>query len=67
MAYGDNLWYWKHARVGWELGFDLLPISITDNFPSRPPSISPLTSSMLGMWSLCGGAFITATPSGMLP
>ena len=28
MAYGDNLWYWKHARVGWELGFGLLPISI---------------------------------------
>jgi len=31
MAYGDNLWYWKHARVGWELGFGLLPISITDS------------------------------------
>ena len=31
MAYGDNLWYWKHARVGWELGFDWLPINITDN------------------------------------
>jgi hypothetical protein len=31
MAYGDNLWYWKHARVGWELGFGLLPISIKDN------------------------------------
>jgi len=31
MAYGDNLWYWKHARVGWELGFDLLPIHIADN------------------------------------
>lgn len=31
MAYGDNLWYWKHARVGWELGFGLLPINITDN------------------------------------
>jgi hypothetical protein len=31
IAYGDNLWYWKHARVGWELGFGLLPISITDN------------------------------------
>ncbi len=28
MAYGDNLWYWKHARVGWELGFGLLPIKI---------------------------------------
>jgi hypothetical protein len=33
LAYGDNLWYWKHARVGWELGFDWLPISITDNHP----------------------------------
>ncbi|HVU09388.1 MAG TPA: hypothetical protein VHG89_12670 [Verrucomicrobiae bacterium] len=31
MAYGDNLWYWKHARVGWELGFGLLPIDIKDN------------------------------------
>ena len=31
MAYGDNLWYWKHARVGWELGFGLLPISISEN------------------------------------
>ncbi len=33
MAYGDNLWYWKHARVGWELGFGLLPISIKDDHP----------------------------------
>ncbi len=31
MAYGDNLWYWKHARVGWELGFGLLPIDISEN------------------------------------
>ena len=30
MAYGGNLWYWKHARVGWEVGFGLLPINITD-------------------------------------
>jgi hypothetical protein len=30
MAYGDNLWYWKHARVGWELGFGLLPVTIKD-------------------------------------
>lgn len=30
MAYGDNLWYWKHARVGWELGFGLLPIKISE-------------------------------------
>jgi hypothetical protein len=31
MAYGDNIWYWKHARVGWELGFGLLPIDISEN------------------------------------
>jgi hypothetical protein len=33
MAYGDNIWYWKHARVGWELGFGLLPITIKDDHP----------------------------------
>ena len=37
MVYGDNLWYWKHARVGWELGFSLLPVNIKD---SRPQSAS---------------------------
>ena len=31
MAYGDNLWYWKHARVGWEFGFGLLPVNISEN------------------------------------
>jgi len=31
MAYGENLWYWKHARVGWELGFGLLPVHISEN------------------------------------
>jgi hypothetical protein len=31
MAYGGNLWDWGHAKIGWELGFGLLPISITDN------------------------------------
>jgi len=35
LAYGDDYLYWKdaHARIGWELGFDLLPISITDSHP----------------------------------
>ncbi len=33
LAYGANYWYWKHARVGWEMGFDLLPISLKDNHP----------------------------------
>jgi hypothetical protein len=36
MVYGDNLWYWKHARVGWELGFSLLPVNIQDNSPMSP-------------------------------
>jgi hypothetical protein len=31
MAYGGNLWDWGRARIGLELGFGLLPISITDN------------------------------------
>jgi hypothetical protein len=33
MAYGDNLWYWKHARVGWELGVGLLPVTIKNSSP----------------------------------
>lgn len=33
MVYGDNLWYWRHIRIGWELGFDLLPFTITDHQP----------------------------------
>jgi hypothetical protein len=38
MAYGDNLWYWKHARVGWELGFGLLPIDIKQD-STAPASV----------------------------
>jgi hypothetical protein len=33
MAYGGNLFAWGSARVGWDLGFGLLPISITDTHP----------------------------------
>jgi hypothetical protein len=40
MAYGGNIWYWKHARVGWELGLGLLPISITDNSSFSVPTVS---------------------------
>jgi hypothetical protein len=31
MAYGDTLWRGGRLRVGWELGFGLLPINIPDN------------------------------------
>lgn len=33
LAYGGNLWYWHSLRIGWEFGFDLLPVSVTDNEP----------------------------------
>ena len=33
LAYGVNIWYWKHARVGIDLGFSYLPISVSDNSP----------------------------------
>jgi hypothetical protein len=33
MAYGGNLFYLGRARIGWDFGFGLLPISITDNKP----------------------------------
>ncbi len=29
LAYGGNLFYWKHARVGWEMGFGWLPVNIS--------------------------------------
>lgn len=28
LGYGGNLWYWGRARIGWELGFGLLPINV---------------------------------------
>jgi hypothetical protein len=31
MAYGGNIWDWKSARIGWEFGFGLLPVSISEN------------------------------------
>jgi hypothetical protein len=33
MAYGGNLFYLGRARIGWDLGFGFLPISITDDHP----------------------------------
>ena len=33
LSYGANFWYWKHARVGFDLGLTYLPISVSDNHP----------------------------------
>jgi len=30
LAYGANPWNWRRARLGWEVGFGMLPINITD-------------------------------------
>ena len=42
MAYGGNLWYWKHARVGWEFGFGLLPVDISEDF-NAPATVTQST------------------------
>jgi predicted porin len=39
MAYGGNLWNWGSVRIGWDLGFGLLPINISDH-SSMPASIN---------------------------
>ena len=31
LAYGDSYWYWGHAKLGWELGFDFLPIHLANS------------------------------------
>jgi len=30
--YGGEIWDWGRTRIGWDFGFGLLPIQITDNF-----------------------------------
>jgi hypothetical protein len=39
MSYGGNLFYLGRARIGWDLGFGLLPINISDN-RSTPASVN---------------------------
>lgn len=76
MAYGGNLWYWKHARVGWELGFDLLPINISESsttianvnqntytFSATEPGF-PSTTSYQGPFSGSGYFLSTAFTEG---
>ncbi len=33
LAYGDSYWNWNGAKIGWEFGFGILPISIKENAP----------------------------------
>ena len=78
MAYGGNLWYWKHARVGWEFGFDLLPISISDNestsgsvtqfsYTFSTGGITPPTTPYQGGFNRNGGQPTIPYPSSFSP
>jgi hypothetical protein len=31
LDYGGSLYHWQNFRIGWDLGFDLVPFSISDN------------------------------------
>jgi hypothetical protein len=31
MDYGGSLYHWQNFRIGWDLGFDLVPLTISDN------------------------------------
>jgi hypothetical protein len=42
-VYGGNLWYWKHARVGWDAGFGWLPINISETVNNQPVSVNQAT------------------------
>lgn len=56
MAYGGNLFYLGRARIGWDLGFSLLPINITD---SRPMSVTSISQST---YTFNAGPYMPAAP-----
>ncbi len=66
MAYGDNLWYWKHARVGWELGFGLLPVNISQS-SSMPATITQTTFTFNTAGIVVPGAPYQGGSSGLGP
>jgi hypothetical protein len=35
LAYGGNLWYWKRLRIGWDLGFGFMPVTISGHESMR--------------------------------
>jgi hypothetical protein len=63
MAYGGNLWYWKDLRFGWELGFGLMPISITDDRPLSANVVQSTFSFDTGGIALPGAPY-NGGPSG---
>jgi hypothetical protein len=39
LAYGGNLWNWGGTRIGWDFGFGLMPIKMTDNSSMTADSV----------------------------
>jgi hypothetical protein len=64
MAYGGNLWYWKHARVGWELGLGWLPITISEPINNQGVSVVQSTYTFNTGTIIVPGAPYQGGPSG---
>jgi hypothetical protein len=64
MAYGGNLFYLGRARIGWDLGFGLLPISITDK-SSMPASVNQSIYTFKTGTIIVPGAPYQGGPSGI--
>lgn len=67
LAYGGNLWYWKHARVGWEMGFGWLPIDIKSSQTlTAQVSQTTYTYDLSGLQGVPGAPY-TGHPNGNGP
>jgi hypothetical protein len=66
MSYGGNLFYVGRARVGWDLGFGLLPIYITDN-SSMPATVNQTVYKFNTGTIVVPGAPYQGGPSGIGP
>ena len=64
VAYGGNLWYWKHARVGWELGLGWLPITISEPINNQGVSVVQSTYTFNTGTIIVPGAPYQGGPSG---
>lgn len=74
LAYGDSYWTWNNAKIGWEFGFGILPISITDSSPMnvgvtqnsyafQSLGFTPTPTPYQGTYDGIGGALIATNGS----
>jgi hypothetical protein len=67
MAYGGNLWAWGNARIGWDLGFGLLPIYFTDSHAITGVSVNQTVYQFDTGGIVVPGAPYQGGPSGLGP